>query len=79
MPDEDDTITTLDNLRPHERLRLLRERAAIRQADFALQLGVTQSTISHWEGGSSEPSARNRLHIVAILGTDPYSCDTCGR
>jgi len=79
MSEHTDDVVTIQHLHPHERLRLLRERKAIRQADFAAQLDVTQSTISHWENGTTTPSKSARENIAEILGTDPYSCECCGR
>lgn len=79
MSTDDDEIVTMQDLQPHERLRLLRERAAIRQAEFAALLGVTQSTVSHWESGSTKPAQILRGKIAEILGLDPYHCINCSR
>ena len=74
-----DAIITVDHLHPYERLRVMRERKSIKQADFAKSLDITQSTVSHWESGITIPSEIIRAKIADILGADPYSCECCGR
>lgn len=46
-----------------ERMRIIRERCGATQLEVAAQLGVTQSTVAHWEAGRNEP---NFLAIVKI-------------
>jgi transcriptional regulator with XRE-family HTH domain len=41
--------------RPKSLLTLARERAERSQSDVALELGVTQATVSHWENGETVP------------------------
>lgn len=38
------------------------------QADLAEMLGVTQATVSRWEGGLIEPTLKHRLEIADALG-----------
>ena len=61
-------LITIQDLEPHERLRLIRERSLMRQTDFAALLNVTQTTVSHWEKALTKPSEKMRIKIAKILG-----------
>ena len=45
-------------------IKLFRVRLHLNQSDFASCLGVSQNTVSAWEQGTFEPSARSILKIV---------------
>lgn len=49
------------------RIAELRERAGIRQVDFAKKLNVAQSTVSGWENGKSEPSIDMLRKMASLL------------
>lgn len=53
------------------RLRGLRERLAISQADLAASCGLEPSAISHFECGRREPSFANLVKLVDAMGCDP--------
>jgi DNA-binding transcriptional regulator YiaG len=44
-------------------IRALRRRLGFNQTDFARTIGVSQTTIKHWEEGSRRPSARRRERL----------------
>lgn len=46
------------------RIKELRELRGLQQKDLAIDLGVTQPTISGWESGIKVPSARNTKKIA---------------
>lgn len=46
------------------RIKELREIRGLQQKDLAIDLGVTQPTISGWESGIKVPSARNTQKIA---------------
>lgn len=46
------------------RIRELREAQGLQQKELAIDLGVTQPTISGWESGVKVPSARNTQRIA---------------
>lgn len=54
------------------RLRYLRDRQGVTQADVSSVLGVTKSTISLWENGDTIPDAKS---IAALADYYSVSCD----
>lgn len=48
----------------YQRMREIRERAGIRQADMAGIIGVDRRLYQKWESGQQYPSA---LHTIALL------------
>jgi len=55
-------------VRLKNRVKELRERSRLRQADLALQVGVTRQTILAIEKGRLNPSVIVSLKIARILG-----------
>lgn len=51
-------------VRIHDRLRLARERAGLAQRDIAKKLNVSESSVSGWEKGTSQP--RNLPKAVRV-------------
>jgi transcriptional regulator with XRE-family HTH domain len=52
-------------------LRQLREQAVLTQAEIAEKIGVSVTTISHWETGSKRPRAGNIRKLAEVLGVTP--------
>ena len=52
-------------------LQKLREMAVLTQVEVADQIGVSATTISHWETGSKRPRASNIRKLAAVLGVTP--------
>jgi transcriptional regulator with XRE-family HTH domain len=52
-------------------LQKLREMAVLTQAEVAEQVGVSATTISHWETGSKRPRASNIRKLATVLGVTP--------
>lgn len=50
------------------RLRDLREKKSITQAQIAEQLGITQGAVSQWESGVTNPSISTVSKLSVILG-----------
>lgn len=50
------------------RIRELREARGLQQKELAIDLGVTQPTISGWELGIKVPSARNTQRLADYFG-----------
>lgn len=50
------------------RIKELRERRGIQQKELAIDLGVTQPTISNWELGIKVPSARSTQKLAEYFG-----------
>lgn len=50
------------------RLRDLREKKNITQAQIAEQLGITQGAVSQWEVGATNPSIATISRLAGILG-----------
>lgn len=51
------------------RIKELRERSGKQQKEMAIDLGVSQPTISCWENGSKSPSAKSAEKIASYFGT----------
>jgi transcriptional regulator with XRE-family HTH domain len=53
----------------HQRptIRTLRRRAGWSQQELADLLGVAKMTVSHWETGRNEPSARQLLALARVF------------
>lgn len=49
-------------------LKVLRVLARKTQAEAALEVGVTQATVSYWESGKFKPSASTRAKLAAAYG-----------
>lgn len=49
-------------------IKELRERAGFTQAEVAEAVGVTQSTVSQWEGGKTYPNIAKLRKLAAVLG-----------
>lgn len=54
------------------RIKQVRQMRELRQQDLAKRLGVTQSTLSHWENGVYEPdiSAIHKMCIILDVSAD---------
>jgi transcriptional regulator with XRE-family HTH domain len=52
-------------------LKQLRELAILTQAELAAELGVSVTTISHWETGSKRPRASNIRKLAKAFGVSP--------
>lgn len=53
------------------KIRRLRERAKINQAELARRVDVSQPTISDWENGKKVPSGKNLVRLATELGVKP--------
>jgi transcriptional regulator with XRE-family HTH domain len=53
------------------RKALARPTEPLNQAALALQLGVTQQTVSNWVNGRSRPSADSILELERLFAIDP--------
>jgi DNA-binding transcriptional regulator YiaG len=49
------------------RLRAVRRRAKLSQADVARAVGVTEATVSRWEAGVRRPRREEALRLSALL------------
>lgn len=54
-------------------LRVWRAARRVKQAHAAELLGVSQATISRWEGGALEPSPREAARLADLLAARPES------
>jgi transcriptional regulator with XRE-family HTH domain len=52
-------------------LQKLRELAVLTQAELAERVGVSVTTISHWETGSKRPRASNIRKLAEVLSVNP--------
>jgi transcriptional regulator with XRE-family HTH domain len=52
-------------------LQKLRELAVLTQAELAEKIGVSVTTISHWETGSKRPRASNIRKLAEVLSVTP--------
>ena len=50
------------------RIEQFRKRAKITQVELANKLGVTQSAISQWESGATQPEVGKLLKMSEIFG-----------
>jgi len=55
-----------------EKIKLLRERTSLTQADLARQMGLTRSSVNAWEMGLSVPSTQ---YVVELAKTFHVSTD----
>ncbi len=53
------------------RLRWWRQRRHLSQAELARRIGVTQSTLSHYESGKRDPTLGIFIALVEELEVDP--------
>lgn len=51
-----------------DRIRMLRERRGIKQAELAKTLGISRSGVNSWEMGLSVPSTRFIVELSKIFG-----------
>ncbi len=51
-----------------DRIRMLRERSGIKQAELAKTLGISRSGVNSWEMGLSVPSTRFIVELSKIFG-----------
>jgi transcriptional regulator with XRE-family HTH domain len=49
-------------------IKAARKAAQLSQQDVAAALGVRQSTVCHWERGSTAPKTRHLLGLLRLLG-----------
>ena len=59
-----------------EHLRAVRRRRVLLQRELAIQLGVTESTVVHWERGTTVPQPKDGPAIVTFLGHLPLPTET---
>ena len=52
-------------------LQKFRELAVLTQAELAEKVGVSATTISHWETGSKRPRASNIRKLAEVLEVTP--------
>lgn len=52
-------------------LQKLREFAVLTQVELAEKVGVSVTTISHWETGSKRPRASNIRKLAEVLSVNP--------
>lgn len=55
-----------------EKIKLLRERTSLTQADLARQMGLTRSSVNAWEMGLSAPSTQ---YVVELAKAFDVSTD----
>jgi transcriptional regulator with XRE-family HTH domain len=67
----DNDLSTLGGV-VGNRIRTIRVRRGILQAELAKRVGVTQKTISIWENGEQVPSLENVYQVAAALGTTAH-------
>jgi transcriptional regulator with XRE-family HTH domain len=53
------------------RLRWWRQRRHLSQAELARRVGVTQSTLSHYESGKRDPTLGIFLTLIEALDVEP--------
>ncbi|MBQ8287772.1 MAG: helix-turn-helix transcriptional regulator [Clostridia bacterium] len=51
----------------YDRIRLLREKSGLTQADLAKQLGITRSGVNAWEMGISVPSTQYIVELAQFF------------
>ena len=52
-------------------IKVARKNAEIGQKEIAINLKVSQSTVSDWENGRKTPSGENLLNLASLLSCDP--------
>ena len=55
-----------------ERIFKIMEEKGIRQTDFSIKTGISQSTISDWKRKKTNPSSDKIMVICETLGVSPY-------
>ncbi len=53
-------------------LRELRKRKYEKQADFAIAMRTSKSTVCEWESGKREPTIRQMIEIARLLDVSRY-------
>ena len=61
-----------------QHLRAVRQKRGLLQRELARELGVTDSTVVHWERGTTAPLPKDGPGIVAFLGYLPLPMATLG-
>lgn len=51
-----------------DRLRWLRNKAALSQADVAEQIGMSESQVLKWENNKAEPDAKSLRKLARLFG-----------
>ena len=51
-------------------VRTLRMRKGLQQKELAIEIGVSQATVSDWEHGRKNPSGERLRKLVAFFGVD---------
>ncbi len=51
-----------------EKIKLLREKKGLTQAELAKQLGITRSGVNAWEMGISVPSTQYIVYLAQLFG-----------
>ncbi len=62
------TAALADAHRLADAIRQARKQTGLSQDELAAQLGIRQSSISQWERGTTLPSTRHLLGLLAALG-----------
>lgn len=52
-----------------DRIREIRTRKGITQAEFARQVGVSRGVVHGWESGRNRPEQASMLKVARLLGT----------
>ena len=52
----------------YDKIKLLREKRGITQAELAKQLGITRSGVNAWEMGLSVPSTQYIIELAVFFG-----------
>ena len=55
------------------RLKDYREKAEIKQGEFAEKYGVTQRTVSEWEHGKVTPTLENAVLVADFFGVKTFA------
>lgn len=61
-------VAMTDTGRLANAIRRARKQTGLSQGELAAQLGIRQSSISQWERGTTLPSTRHLLGLLAVLG-----------
>ena len=54
-----------------ERIKMIRKLRGLNRTELAKQLGVSRPLIAAYETGAREPSLKNLIALIQILGIDP--------
>ena len=63
-----ETVIYREVTRLHQRIRKLRIRAGLTQAQLAVACRVHKTAVSHWETGDSAPRANSLTRVARALG-----------